>query len=157
MNSLYGLHEALVMLSEEGLENSWKRHKENHLQLREGLEKLNIKFLVKEELIYQDFTELLWMPLYHYVLIFEGVNLLADNPEDSLKASNNQPILIFNGMNNDRVPSHHTDDLIESANSIGIEIEVNRYEELGHTRVLYDYPEEFAEKLIQFFTKNLSQ
>ena len=113
--------------------------------------------LVKEELIYQDFTELLWMPLYHYVLIFEGVNLLADNPEDSLKASNNQPILIFNGMNNDRVLSHHTDDLIESANSIGIEIEVNRYKELGHTRVLYDYPEEFAEKLIQFFTKNLSQ
>ena len=49
VNSLYGLHEALVMLSEEGLENSWTRHKENHLQLREGLEKLNIEFLVKEE------------------------------------------------------------------------------------------------------------
>jgi alanine-glyoxylate transaminase/serine-glyoxylate transaminase/serine-pyruvate transaminase len=49
INLLYGLHEALVMLSEEGLENSWKRHKENHLQLREGLEKLNIEFLVKEE------------------------------------------------------------------------------------------------------------
>ena len=44
INSLYGFHEALVMLSEEGLENSWKRHKENHLQLREGLEKLNIEF-----------------------------------------------------------------------------------------------------------------
>ena len=49
INLLYGLHEALVMLSEEGLENSWKRHRENHLQLRKGLEKLNIEFLVKEE------------------------------------------------------------------------------------------------------------
>ena len=49
INALYGLHEALVMLSEEGLENSWKRHKENHMQLRQGLEKLNIEFLVKEE------------------------------------------------------------------------------------------------------------
>ena len=49
VNLLYGLHEALVMLSEEGLENSWRRHKENHLQLRKGLEKLNIEFLVKEE------------------------------------------------------------------------------------------------------------
>ena len=49
VNLLYGLHEALVMLSEEGLENSWKRHKENHLQLRKGLQKLNIEFLVKEE------------------------------------------------------------------------------------------------------------
>ena len=112
--------------------------------------------LVREELIYQGFPELLWTPLYHYVLIFEGVDLLANNPEDSLKSSNKQPILIFNGMDNDRVLSHHTDDLIKSANEIGIELEINRYQELGHTRVLYDYPKEFSIKLVQFFTKNLS-
>ena len=99
---------------------------------------------------------MLWTPLYHYVLIFEGVDLLANNPEDSLKSSNKQPILIFNGMDNDRVLSHHTDDLIKSANEIGIELEINRYQELGHTRVLYDYPKEFSIKLVQFFTKNLS-
>ena len=59
--------------------------------------------LVREELIYQGFPELLWTPLYHYVLIFEGVDLLANNPEDSLKSSNKQPILIFNGMDNDHL------------------------------------------------------
>ena len=112
--------------------------------------------LVREELIYQGFSELLWTPLYHYVLIFEGINLLANNPEDSLKAGNKQPILIFNGMDNDRVLPHHTDDLIDSATEIGIELEINRYEELGHTRVLYDYPKEFSIKLVQFFSRHLN-
>ena len=112
--------------------------------------------LVREELIYQGFSELLWTPLYHYVLIFEGINLLANNPEDSLKAGNKQPILIFNGMDNDRVLPHHTDDLIDSATELGIELEINRYEELGHTRVLYDYPKEFSIKLVQFFSRHLN-
>jgi len=40
VNTLYGLHESLVMLTEEGLENSWARHQSNHLLLREGLSKL---------------------------------------------------------------------------------------------------------------------
>ena len=37
------------MLSEEGIENSWKRHQENHILLRDGLENLGINFLVDEE------------------------------------------------------------------------------------------------------------
>jgi len=48
VNTLYGLHESLVMLTEEGLEQSWARHKENHLLLRNGLSKLGIQYLVDE-------------------------------------------------------------------------------------------------------------
>ena len=48
VNTLYGLHESLVMLTEEGLENSWARHRENHLQLRDGLSTLGINYLVDE-------------------------------------------------------------------------------------------------------------
>ena len=47
-NSLYGLHESLVILQEEGLENSWTRHMRNHLAFRAGLEKLGLNFLVAE-------------------------------------------------------------------------------------------------------------
>ena len=36
VNSLYALHEALVMLEEEGLENAWARHQKLHLALRAG-------------------------------------------------------------------------------------------------------------------------
>ena len=48
VNALYALHEALVMLQEEGLENAWQRHWENHLLLKQQLEALGINFVVKE-------------------------------------------------------------------------------------------------------------
>ncbi|TVO72543.1 pyridoxal-phosphate-dependent aminotransferase family protein [Sedimenticola selenatireducens] len=49
INALYGLHEALVMLQEEGLENAWARHQKNHLALRAGLEAMGLTFIVKEQ------------------------------------------------------------------------------------------------------------
>ena len=38
VNALYALHESLVVLNNEGLENAWARHQKNHLALRAGLE-----------------------------------------------------------------------------------------------------------------------
>lgn len=49
INSLYGLHEALVMLQEEGLENAWRRHRTHHLALRAGIEALGLHFIVAEK------------------------------------------------------------------------------------------------------------
>lgn len=46
VNALYGLHEALVMLHEEGLENSFSRHQAMHEKLRDGLENIGIDFVV---------------------------------------------------------------------------------------------------------------
>ena len=48
INALYALHEALVILQEEGLENAWARHRKNHLALRAGLEAMGLQFIVKE-------------------------------------------------------------------------------------------------------------
>ena len=48
VNALYGLHEALVMLAEEGIEQSWERHRRNHLALRAGLEVLGLELVVPE-------------------------------------------------------------------------------------------------------------
>ncbi|QSA97513.1 alanine--glyoxylate aminotransferase family protein [Methylococcus sp. EFPC2] len=48
INALYGLHEALVILQEEGLENSWKRHNDLHLALRAGFEALGLSYVVPE-------------------------------------------------------------------------------------------------------------
>lgn len=49
INALYGLHEALVMLQEEGLEAAWARHHRHHLALRAGVEALGLRFVVKED------------------------------------------------------------------------------------------------------------
>lgn len=47
-NSLFALHESLLVLKEEGLENAWARHQRNHLALKAGLEAMGFKYLVKE-------------------------------------------------------------------------------------------------------------
>lgn len=46
INALYGLHEALLMLHEEGIGNAWERHRRNHLALRAGLEALGLELIV---------------------------------------------------------------------------------------------------------------
>ncbi|HID82604.1 MAG TPA: alanine--glyoxylate aminotransferase family protein [Chromatiales bacterium] len=48
INALYALHESLVILQNEGLENAWARHQRNHLALKAGLESMGIEFVVEE-------------------------------------------------------------------------------------------------------------
>ena len=64
-NSLFALHEALLLIREEGLENSWARHERHHVALKAGLEAMGLKFLVKEK--YQ-------LPQMNAVLCPEGVD-----------------------------------------------------------------------------------
>ncbi len=46
VNSLYALHESLVMLQNEGLENSWARHRAQHNKLASGFADLGLEFIV---------------------------------------------------------------------------------------------------------------
>ena len=48
VNSLYALHESLLMLQQEGLENSWARHQAQHNTLAKGLTNLGLEFIVPE-------------------------------------------------------------------------------------------------------------
>jgi len=49
INALYALHEALVIMQEEGLENAWKRHQHHHMALRAGVEAMGLNFIVNEQ------------------------------------------------------------------------------------------------------------
>ncbi|QPK05279.1 pyridoxal-phosphate-dependent aminotransferase family protein [Vibrio kanaloae] len=49
VNSLYALHESLVLLKNEGLDNAWSRHHAMHQELKESVEALGLKFVVDEE------------------------------------------------------------------------------------------------------------
>ncbi|MEJ6669526.1 MAG: alanine--glyoxylate aminotransferase family protein [Pseudomonadales bacterium] len=48
VNALYGLHEALLMATEEGLAPAWARHALNHQALKAGLEAMGLAFYVPE-------------------------------------------------------------------------------------------------------------
>lgn len=47
INALYALHEALVILKEEGLQNAWIRHQHHHKALAAGIEAMGLSFVVK--------------------------------------------------------------------------------------------------------------
>ena len=49
VNSLYALHESLVLLKNEGLDNAWSRHYAMHQELKAGVEALGLKFVVDAE------------------------------------------------------------------------------------------------------------
>ncbi|MBK7813908.1 MAG: alanine--glyoxylate aminotransferase family protein [Rhodocyclaceae bacterium] len=49
VNSLFALHESLVMLKEEGLEQAWARHRLHHEALKAGFDVLGLRFVVRED------------------------------------------------------------------------------------------------------------
>jgi len=65
VNNLYALHESLVMLQEEGLEQAHARHRHNHLALVAGLEAMGLSMAVAPA--YR-------LPQLNSVLIPEGVD-----------------------------------------------------------------------------------
>ena len=48
INAMYALHESLLLVRDEGLENAWARHQTHHEALKAGLEKLGLTLLVEE-------------------------------------------------------------------------------------------------------------
>ena len=88
--------------------------------------------------------------------MFEGISLTLITPETSLTRSDKQPILIFNGMLDERILPHHSLDLVELADSLGIETELYRYEDVGHVGSLWAYTDEFEKIIVQFFQDNLA-
>tara|TARA_A100001037_G_scaffold46056_1_gene37374 strand:+ start:499 stop:1638 length:1140 start_codon:yes stop_codon:yes gene_type:complete len=65
INPLYAIHEALVMLAEEGIEQAWERHAKMHRALREGLEAMGLSLVVEKK--YR-------LPQLNTVAIPEGVD-----------------------------------------------------------------------------------
>ncbi|CAA7613124.1 putative aminotransferase [Candidatus Terasakiella magnetica] len=68
VNALYGLHESLVMLREEGLEAAWGRHAHMHRALKAGLEAMGLNLLVDEAAR---------LPQLNAVLVPEGIDEAA--------------------------------------------------------------------------------
>ncbi|QJR16264.1 pyridoxal-phosphate-dependent aminotransferase family protein [Usitatibacter palustris] len=48
-NSLFALHEALLLIREEGLEQAWARHQRHHVALKAGLEAMGLRFFVEQQ------------------------------------------------------------------------------------------------------------
>ena len=65
INMIYSLYQALLLIVEEGLENVFKRHMDNHIKLVDGLENLGLEMLVSPD--YR-------LPMLNSVRIPDGAN-----------------------------------------------------------------------------------
>ncbi|PCI64678.1 MAG: alanine--glyoxylate aminotransferase [Kordiimonadales bacterium] len=65
VNALYGFHEALVMIFEEGLDASLERHAKTHTALAAGLQSMGLSFLVDADVR---------LPQLNTVVVPEGVD-----------------------------------------------------------------------------------
>jgi alanine-glyoxylate transaminase/serine-glyoxylate transaminase/serine-pyruvate transaminase len=72
VNMLYALNQALYLIVEEGLENVYRRHLENHKKLVAGLEELGITMLVEPEFR---------LPMLNSIHIPEGIDDAAGRKE----------------------------------------------------------------------------
>ena len=117
---------------------------------------VDFKTLVREEMEYQGLPTFLWEPIHHYALVFKRINMLKDIPEQALEKGNRQPLLIFTGVQSDRVLTHHSDDLVEIAIQNEIEYSIHKYDDMGHTQILFFYEEEYGQKLTDFYSRTLS-
>lgn len=68
INGLFALHEALLLIKKEGIENAWARHHNQYLALKAGFEAMGLQYLVKEENR---------LPQMNAILVPEGVNEAA--------------------------------------------------------------------------------
>ena len=117
---------------------------------------VDFETLVREEMSYQGFPTFLWEPIYHYALVFKRINMLKDIPEEALSKGNKQPLLIFSGLQSDRVLPHHSDDLVDIAEANDIDYNIYKYDGMGHTQILYFYTEEYSQLLTDFYKSTLS-
>ncbi|CDR00797.1 unnamed protein product, partial [Oncorhynchus mykiss] len=58
VSAFYSLRESLAILAEQGLENSWQRHKEVAEYFHEGLENIGLKLFVKDKVSIKDLKEI---------------------------------------------------------------------------------------------------
>ncbi len=65
INALYGLHEGLLILREEGLEQAWARHSLHYQALRTGIEAMGLSYVVEESAR---------LPQLNAIRIPEGIN-----------------------------------------------------------------------------------
>jgi len=117
---------------------------------------VDFETLVREEMSYQGFPTFLWEPIYHYALVFKRINMLKDIPEEALSKGSKQPLLIFTGLQSDRVLPHHSDDLVDIARANDIDYNIYKYDDMGHTQILYFYTEEYSQLLTDFYKSTLS-
>jgi fermentation-respiration switch protein FrsA (DUF1100 family) len=116
----------------------------------------DLSIIMKEELTRGGYPTFLEPGAIFVARIVAGDNLLAFSPKDAITNDAGRPIFIVHGTGDKRIDVHHTRDLEALAKQTGANVTVWIPEGVGHVEAEFALPDEYEQRLVNFFREVLN-
>jgi dipeptidyl aminopeptidase/acylaminoacyl peptidase len=84
-----------------------------------------------------------------------GEDLLAHSPSQAITADNGRPLYVVHGTGDKRISVNQTRELVALGSETGANLTVWMPEGVGHVDSVFQFPDEYQRRLIDFFTSAL--
>jgi len=111
--------------------------------------------IIDEELTRNNYPTILAPGAIFMARLVAGDNLVAFSPQDAINNDAGRPIFIVHGTTDDRINVRHTQQLAELASQTDANVTVWMPEGVGHVLAEFALPEEYEQRLIDFFREAL--
>lgn len=108
-----------------------------------------------QEVEYQGFPGFLWQFALISARLIHGVNLSETKVTDSIEAAGERPMLILHGDADKRLEYQSSVDFYDYAVSVGVDIELETFENADHTEGMLTETNRYASALANFFDRSL--
>ncbi len=112
--------------------------------------------IIDEELERNDYPTILAPGALVVARIVAGDNLVAFSPQDAITNDAGRPIFIVHGTADERINVRHTRQLEALAGQTGANVTVWMPEGVGHVLAEFALPEEYEQRLVEFFSEALA-
>lgn len=113
--------------------------------------------IITEELARNNYPTLLEPGTIIAARLVTGDNLVAFSPQDAINNDAGRPIFIVHGTNDERINVHHTQQLADLAEQTDANVTVWIPEGVGHVMAEFEMPDEYEQKLVEFFSNALGK
>jgi len=110
----------------------------------------------QREVEFQGFPAFLWT-LADVAAKIRGVNLNATSIPAGIEAAGDRPILLLHGTNDQRLAYEGAVKFKEYGESLGINVQLETFEDADHTEGMLLETERYKEALVTFFTRSLGR
>lgn len=116
----------------------------------------DLKTIIREELARQHYPVVLADGALLMARLVGHADLLAHSPAAAVTGSRGRPLYMVHGLEDERIPFHHTKDLEALARRTGARVTTWFPPGTGHVDAALKLPAEYAPRLTSFFLENLA-
>ena len=117
---------------------------------------LDLGVIVREELVREGYPAFLAPACIWAAFLFGGESLLEPSPRSAFENAGNRSILVIHGLDDDRVLSHHSEDMLDLAEELDVNATGWLVEGVGHVEVKLSHPDEYEQRLSEFYLAALT-